>query len=171
MRIIKLGTKCRDIATGLPGTVTLLHINMDLHLNYLFQPEGTNPETGLPSDKIPLGIARLDLPDDCYVEIDLPTEVLGSQATDSASGFSGMAVDIVLYINGCIHLVLQPPGVLPKTNAPIKKTEFSILQCTGEKIPVLTPAEKDKEKQERPSPTGDEFQEFIPREAGGLPQS
>jgi len=160
IQAIRLGTVCKDRATDLKGTLTHWLLDMDQTITYLFQPEGINPENGQPVAKISLEQARLEVPQNSLEEIDVPFEILGSTVTDKASGFSGMAVDFVRHVNGCFHVVIQPKGVLPKTNSPIGKADFDLRQCSGDKIPEFKPAEVDKSRKDYPSPTGDTLDAF-----------
>lgn len=155
IRTLKLGVPCIDKATELEGQCTHWIMGTDEHINYLFQPKGINPETGHPVDKIHLNGARIEAPEEAYELVDVPVEVLGTQVTDDASGFTGMAISLVQHIHGCFHVQIQPSGRLPKTNSAAERADFSILQCSGEAIPKLSEKEKTEEKGKRPSPTGD----------------
>jgi hypothetical protein len=159
---IKLGTECKDKATELVGTVTHWLLDMGLRVDYVFQPLGLNPENGQPVDKLVIEKERLIYPADGMEEVDVPFEILGTVVTNKSSGFHGMAVGFVCHLNGCLHIVIQPPGTLPKTNSPIRKAEFDIRECRGEKIPEPTPSERKKSTKENPSPTGDRFEEYMP---------
>lgn len=153
--IIKLGSNCHDPVTGLDGAVTHLQIEMNHHIWYCFQPRGLDRETLQPIKRMWVADGRLtggkliDTPD-------LPVEALNTVAEDTASGFSGTAVAMTMHIDGCVHLQLQPPGVIEKTGAPIDPADFNILRLTGPGIPVLTEAEKDESRASKPSPGPDE---------------
>ena len=156
-----LGTVCRDKATNLTGTLTHWHCDMGQKIMYLFQPKGLNPEDGQPLDKIQIGIDRLDgIAPENVEEVEIPFEILGTTISDKASGFSGMAVAFIRHLNGCFHVYIQPSGVLEKTKQPIKLHEFDLRACEGEKITEMTKSELKKSKIERPSPTGDRFEDF-----------
>jgi hypothetical protein len=159
IQVIKLGTVCTDKATELQGTLTHWCLDMDHRIDYLFQPQGLNPKDGRPIDKILVEQARLELPDGGFEDVDVPVKILGTQVTDKASGFSGMAVSFVRHINGCFHVAIQPKGRLPETNAPIRRMEFDLRGCIGEAIEQQSPEELEQSKEERPSPTGDSFPE------------
>jgi hypothetical protein len=163
IKTIKLGTVCKDKATTLEGTLTHWQCDMGGRIDYLFQPTGINPDDGQPVRKIALEPERLEVPPDSHEEIDVPFEILGSLVRDKASGFAGMAVCFVRHINGCFHVGIQPPGVLAKTQSPIRKCEFDLRECAGEKIPVLTPEEKKRSEEQNPSPTDDKFEESLPK--------
>jgi hypothetical protein len=162
IRVIKLGTVCTDKATGLTGTLTHWLLNMDKEIAYLFQPRGISPENGQPVSRFNLGPVRLELPENAFETVDVPFEILGSIVTDKASEFTGMAVEFVRHINGCFHVIIQPRGVLEKTNSPIQKLDFDLRRCSGEKIIELTPAEIDRSKKTHPSPTGSVLDTFRP---------
>jgi len=162
INVVKLGTVCTDKATGLTGTLTHWIYDMGHRHDYLFQPQGINSDDGQPLGKLFLELARLVLPPDSMETIDVPEEILGSQVTDKASGFSGMAVNFVRHINGCFHVTIQPSGVLPKTNGPVRKAEFDLRGCSGEKIIEMTEAERAQSQVKNPSPAGDVPERFQP---------
>lgn len=168
VRTLKLSTKCRDKATMLKGTVTHWICNMGGNITYIFQPEGTNPEDGQPVHKISLEIERLDdLPprSECFEEIAVPSQILGSIVTDNASGFTGTAVSFLRHMNGCFHVFIQPAGVVTKTNTPINKMDFDLRQCTGEKIAEMKASELTLSRTARPSPINVTLATDMPSEA------
>lgn len=162
LRVIKLGTVCTDKATKLKGTVTHWLCNMGKRIDYLFQPEGLNPEDGQPVKKIILEEERLGVSPEYFEEVEIPFEILGTHVTSKASGFSGMAVEFVRHINGCFHVVIQPSGVLNKTNSPVLKTDFDLRECTGDMITKMDEEQLKTSKENTPSPTGDTFDKCVP---------
>lgn len=161
IKVLKLGTVCKDRATQLEGTLTHWVFDMDQRVEYIFQPRGLN-EHGAPLDRLLFGLARLEVKDTDFEVVDIPFEILGSQVTDKASGFTGMAVEFIRHINGCFHVVIQPAGVVEKTKAPIRKHEFDLRQCAGEKIKVMTESELAQSKVDKPSPDGDLPRKDVP---------
>jgi len=153
IRVLKLGTECLDKATGLKGTLTHWIFDMSQRVDYIFQPKGLDEE-GMPINRIIICEQRLQVTDSDWEEISIPFDILGTEVTDKASGFKGMAVEFVRHINGCFHVAIQPKGTLKKTNKPIKKLEFDLRGCTGKKITELSKDEFEKSKQEKPSPCG-----------------
>lgn len=164
VRVLKLGTKCRDKATELEGTLTHWVLSMGKGIYYLFQPEGLNEE-GQPVNKLILESARLEVGDSDFEEVEVPFEILGTTVTDKSSGFTGMAVDFIRHINGCFHVGIQPKGRLPKTNAPIRKCEFDLRECAGDMIAELSKVELEKSRAQKPSPTGDDCNRVVPVES------
>ncbi|MEI6304516.1 MAG: hypothetical protein WCP09_00650 [Candidatus Taylorbacteria bacterium] len=162
LKVIKLGTVCKDNATDLNGTVTHWICNMGKRIDYLFQPPGTNPDDGQPLKKIILEEERLKLSDDQFEEVEIPFEILGTEVINNASGFNGMAVEFVRHVNGCFHVVIQPKGVLRKTNSPIHKAEFDLRECSGKMIAKMNEEELKKSKEKNPSPTNDSFEKWRP---------
>lgn len=152
IRVLKLGTVCKDTATGLTGTLTHWYINMARTVEYLLQPKELNPDDGHPVKKLMLETERLLVTENDFEEVEIPFEILGSIVTNKSSGFTGTAVCFVRHINGCFHVSIQPKGLLPKTNCPIKPGEFDLRDCEGEKIPVLTAKEKSESETAEPSP-------------------
>jgi hypothetical protein len=163
IKVLKLGSVCKDTATTLTGTLTHWAINIGQRIDYLLQPPGTNPDDGQPLKKINLELERLETTEDQFEEVEVPFEILGTIVTDKASGFTGMAIAFVRHINGCFHVVIQPSGRLPKTGASIKHTDFDLRGCAGDKIPELTQGELATSKVEQPSPTDAHFEEKYSR--------
>ncbi len=159
-KVIKLGTVCIDKATELKGTLTHWVINMEGYINYLFQPKGLNEE-GQPMDPIYLGVKRLDVKESDFETVEVPFDIIGTKVTDKASGFSGMAVEFVRYLNGCFHVSIQPKGINPTTKITIQKRDFDLRSCTGKKIVELSKPKLAESKKRAPSPTGKIFH-FIP---------
>ena len=157
IRVLKLGTVCKDTATGLTGTLTHWYINMAKHIEYLLQPKALNPDDGHPVKKLLVEVERLQVTEKDFEEVEVPFEILGSIVTNKSSGFTGTATCFVRHINGCFHVNIQPKGLLPKTRNPIKPGEFDLRDCEGKMIPVLTPEEQKKSKKDHPSPADTDF--------------
>lgn len=152
VKVLKLGVECGEKATGLMGTLTHWVINMGGVVDYVFQPKGLNEE-GQPLKKLYLCLERLSVKEVNFETVEVPFEILGTQVTDRASGFNGMAIAFVRHFNGCFHVDIQPRGTLPKTGAPISSHDFDLRCCTGEKIIELTKPQLKKSRAERPSPS------------------
>lgn len=152
IRVLKLGTVCKDVATELTGTLTHWYLNMAKTVEYLLQPKELNPDDGQPVKRLILEAERLQVIEDDFEEVEVPFDILGSIVTSKSSGFTGTAVCFVRHMNGCFHVSIQPKGLLPKTKCPIKPAEFDLRDCEGEKIPMLTPLEKKKSEADHPSP-------------------
>lgn len=157
IEVIKLGSPCRDKATGLKGAVTHWLYDMGHRIDYVFQPKGLNEETGQPVDILVLEAERLEISPKCFELAEIDEDILGSQVTDEMTGFKGMAVGFVRHTHGCFHVQIQPKGRLPKSNDPVKKREFDLRFCTGKKIKKMKPDELEKSTKEKPSPTGNVF--------------
>jgi hypothetical protein len=151
IRALKLGTECQDRASGLTGTLTHWMMDMGQRIEYVFQPKGLNEE-GQPLKRIALCAERLMVTESDFEPVQVPFEVLGTEATDKASGFTGMAVAFVRHINGCFHIEIQPQGMLAGKNIPIRSNEFDIRGCVGPMIPVLTVEQQDQSQRQAPSP-------------------
>lgn len=153
LRVLKLGTECRDKATGLKGTLTHWMVNMGRNITYIFQPIGLDEE-GQPVDKLWVERERLDIGEDSFETVEVPFEILGTFVRDKPSGFEGMAVEFVRHINGCFHVVIQPKGKSPKTHNHIRRHDFDLRECTGKMIVQLSQADLKRSQQEKPSPSG-----------------
>lgn len=153
IRVLKLGTVCSDKATELTGTLTHWIVDMGKGVKYIFQPKGLNDE-GFPVKKLILEEARLNVKTEDFEEVDIPFEILGTNVTDKATGFTGMGVEFVRHINGCFHVCIQPKGILEKTKTHVGKCEFDLRGCTGPKIIELSEKELRESQEKEPSPTG-----------------
>jgi hypothetical protein len=127
-----------------------LQLEMDLSLHYHFQPKGLNPETGQPVRAMWIKESRIK--GGKVVNVDFPTEMLGSIVTDKASGFKGTVTALILHISGCMHALIQPKTVVKKTKAPVEAMDIDIRRLSGVKVPKLTVAEKKKSIKKKPSP-------------------
>ncbi len=154
INVIKLGTEATGIASGIKGMVTHLFMDIDQRVRYYFQPRGLSPETGQPIPGAWVPANRLSVYNDqsCCENVRLPVEALGTIATDTASGFTGMVISVTLHISGCVHLLLQPAKTLEKTGAAVESCDFDIRRLTGKAIPKLTEAERQADQTAKPSP-------------------
>ncbi|GEM_PF-744323 len=166
--VLKLGSVCIDKATGLQGTVTHWFLDMGKQVAYLFEPYGINPEDGQPVKKFLVELERLVTTENQFEEVEVPFEIIGSIVKHKASGFTGMAIAFVRHTHGCFHVTVQPKGVLPRTNSPIKHAEFDLRECSGEKIEEMNAEQLQKSKEEQPSPTGDRFERELPSTDGPI---
>jgi len=163
IKVLKLGTVCRDKATKLEGTLTHWVIDMGQRVYYLFQPKGLNDDCQ-PLSKLFFEGERLDIKESDFEIVDVPFEIIGSTVTNKSSGFTGMAVGFIRHINGCFHVEIQPEGTSPKTKMPIRKCDFDLRDCIGDKIVELPKPELAESKVRTPSPTGDTVERPLPRD-------
>jgi hypothetical protein len=151
LRTLKLGTVCQDRATLLTGTLTHWLCDMDHCLQYLFQPRGLDND-GVPIKCLVLELSRLVVKEDDFEEVEVPFEILGTEVTDTATTFQGMAVEFIRHINGCFHVMIQPTGRNESTKQPFKKLDFDLRRCTGPKIIEFSEKELAKSIEKKPSP-------------------
>lgn len=161
LKVLKLGTECRDKATDLRGTLTHWIINMSERVIYIFQPKGLD-DNGQPVKKLLLEEKRLEIKESDFETVEIPFEILGSNVTDKPSGFTGMGIEFVRHINGCFHVVIQPKGISSKTKMPIESCDFDLRQCTGKKIVEMSEEKLKESKKKRPSPAGDYIRRKLP---------
>jgi hypothetical protein len=153
MKIIKPGSVVTDKGTGLKGMITHVVMEMGNTILYIFQPPGINPEDGQPVGRLWVVAGRLeggemiDLPD--FIDL----SILGTEATDEASGFSGIITNLTLHISGCVHAAVQPQKKHPKNGGRIDACDFDLRRLTGPKLKKLTESEREKSQRERPSPS------------------
>src|ERR1051325_7946972 len=151
--MFKLGTMVTDNVTGLKGMLTHYHVEGDSQ-NYSFQPHGLNPKTQEPVEGMWIAPDRIR----DGVESPVPSQfksainVLGSEVQDQGSGFKGIAVAAILHISGCVHLDIQPPGVVKETGEPIKRHNFDIRRLKGKAVKQMSAAESEVHQEQRPSP-------------------
>jgi hypothetical protein len=150
--MFKLGEIVEDKATGTKGMLTHFTVQSDGSEWYNFQPKLLNKDTGQPVKGIWLTGDRVvggtEIP-----RPELPIEVLGSVATDNGTKFSGTCISIILHINGCVHLNIQPKG-LTKDGNPIEYRDFDVRRCTGKMIKPVKERELEESRKAKPSPEG-----------------
>lgn len=152
MRILtyELGVMVTDIITKTKGMLTHLEVEMDESVRYIYQPHGLNPKTGGPVDRIVINEARVG--DGKVITMDVPMEILGTEAEDIATGFKGKIVSLVYHINGCLHVTIKPSGVLAETGSTIEPNDFDIRRVKGEKITPFGVKKMKKDIEKKPSP-------------------
>lgn len=148
--MIPLGTIVKDSATGLKGMLIHMLVAQDRRQYYNFQPSGVDSETGKALKAHWLVADRL-LHKGELIESDLPLEVLATEATDEATGISGMVVDLTQHISGCAHITIQPKGTI-KNGQARPFIDVDIRRCTGKAITSLTKQERTVSERKRPSP-------------------
>jgi hypothetical protein len=153
--MFKLGTMVKDTVTGLEGMLTHLHVEGEGgHVLYNFQPRGLNPKTQEPVDDMWIAPNRIkgatEVPES--PQLSEAMKALNTEVEDQASGFKGIAVAAILHINGCVHLDVQPPGVVAETGKAIKRNDFDIRRLKGKAIKPLTEAQYEKSVAASPSP-------------------
>lgn len=148
--MLKLGTIVTDTVSQMKGMLTHYIIDTSLNENYIFQPKGLNPKDGQPVKSTWLDEKRIkDGVKDANVA--LPFNILGTQATDKASGYEGTIIQLTLHINGCVHATLKAKGKTEEGNS-IDSVEIDIRRLKGPQIPKLTKSALEKSKVNKPSP-------------------
>ena len=151
LKLIELGTKVEDKASGIEGMLT--HVQLcDQTVHYLFQPKGISPETGQPVK--PDWITEDRVKGGKKIDMDIPMEILSTIVTDKASGYKGYVIALTRHINGCVHALVQAKGTVKATGNLIEPTDFDIRRLSGRKIPKLTQTQKKKSEKKHPSPAG-----------------
>lgn len=159
MKIYKLGSIVKDLATKQSGMLTSLHIHTDQSLMYSLQPNEINPTDGLPVNSFWIAPNRIKT-DQAQVEIDLPLEVLGTEVIDKATGLKGTAIVLIVHISGCVHVDVQPTGVLKTTKEKIATYNLDIRRLKGKAIKELTETQLEQSRKTNPSPTS--YKPYIP---------
>ena len=149
--LIELGSMVTDTATGIKGMLTHYRMEMNNQYWYAFQPSSLHPDTGLPVNSTWIVESRIKGGTD-IIGIELPTDIIGSEVEDLATGFKGTVISMILHLNGCIHVDIQPKGVNSKTGAAMEIENLDIRRLKGKKIPKLTKEELRSSRQKDPSP-------------------
>lgn len=153
--MFKLGVKMKDKFSGLEGCLTHLQIqgSPDKPIFwYNFQPAKLNPETGLPVDTTWITEERVKDCEEIPLLNHIPLQTLRTKAKDTITGFSGTVTAIIIHINGCVHLSLQPKGSSSKSGSVAQSCDFDIRVLEGPSIPRMTEEEKEISKRKTPSP-------------------
>lgn len=149
--MLKLGTTVIDKTTGQSGMLTHAQIEKNGNLYYNFQPRGLHPKTGEPLDD--RWLVDSNVLNGIEIEMpSIPIDILGSTATDSASGYAGIVVSLRLHLNGCVHCSLQSNTILEETGNVPRSIDFDIRRLTGDKIKSLTDSEFEDSIENNPSP-------------------
>lgn len=151
--MLKLGTQVRNKLTRQEGTLTLLQIETNGNEYYAFQPKAINPKDGLPVAA--KWYVESDFEGGVHVDgPNIPEGLLGSEATDSASGLKGKVSSVRLHINGCFHASIQSDRILPETGTVPDAYDVDIRRLVGSKVPVYTEKSLEESREKNPSPEG-----------------
>jgi len=151
MLVYDLGKMVTDKASELEGMLTHAQFSEGGEIAYLFQPKGLNPEDGQPVKSMWL-IGENRIKGGTKTDLPIPLELIGTVATDKATGFKGKIIHLTLHISGCLHALIQPRGHVKKTGAMIEPCDFDIRRLSGRKIPKLTASQLKKSQKKKPSP-------------------
>lgn len=148
--IVVLGEEVIDKATDQKGILTLAVINMDHRVNYAFQPAKLNKQTGTPAKTYWVSEAQLE----GYFKEDteFPLNLLGSEVQDECTGYKGVATELVLHINGCIHVYIQSKEPIPETGETANPIELDIRRLKGAELKTLSRSELKESRKQKPSP-------------------
>lgn len=153
-----LNVPVTDKFTNQLGILSLVILRSDGSLHYGFSPARLHEKKGVPasidwitSDRVQAveghDLTLEDLGDEMW------EKVLGTIVTDTNTGFTGVAVELVKYINGCVHFNIQAEGLNEKSER-VPLQNFDIRQLKGDAIPKKTAEEVKESKKTHPSPIG-----------------
>lgn len=77
--------------------------------------------------------------------------MLGTLVQDKATSFRGIAINLLLHLNGCVHVVVKPKGKL-QNNESIASGNFDLRRLKGSAIPKLSKKQLQDSKLEEPGP-------------------
>lgn len=158
-KMFELNKMVTDKVTGIKGMLTHVQFYGDGIVHYIFQPGALNPETGAPVTRHWLIPGRIE--GGVKVSVPkIPVKAFGTEAKDKCTGFKGKVISFIIHPDGCLHVELQPEGVVVKTGSKREAVEFDIRRLEGEALTPLSEEEYKKSIKERPSPAG--FATFSP---------
>jgi hypothetical protein len=132
----EIGVQCLDFVTDVSGMVIKNYIIGVEPENVLvisvFQPHGVNRKTARPLKSIKIDPYRLRPLH--WVQIDMPMDILGTEATDMSSGLKGTIVAIAQMPEKRVSVLIQPKGVRDEDWEVAPGIEVDIARCSG---PVL----------------------------------
>lgn len=147
--MLKLGTMVSDIATGIKGMLTHYVIDMSENENYVFQPHSLDLD-GQPTKPVWLDEKRIK--GAVKENINLPLEILGTNATDRATGYKGMIIMLTYHENGCVHGTLKAKGTNSQGSS-IDTVDIDIRRLEGPAIKKMTEKQRKDSKIKKPSPS------------------
>ena len=147
--ILELGEMVVDSVTQLSGMLTVLSLDADDNEFYFFQPALISPETEHPVDGFWIGKSRIKGSKE--VSVELPMHVMSTTLSDKATGFSGKAIQLYYYLNGCVHVEIKPAGLIAKTGQPIPAREFDLRRLKGNALEEISKEEMEESKTKTPS--------------------
>jgi hypothetical protein len=147
VKMLKLGVNIKSLIGGDEGHLTTFMVMEDKSVRYIFQPNAII-DNKLAPNRCAME-TEFDLKQVEVLSVELPIEILGTVATDKFSKMTGVITQICVYMNGCIHIWLQPNGIT-KEGQLIDAANFSILDVEGPKITEKTIHSINTEKKLRP---------------------
>lgn len=152
INVFKLRSIVKDTATGKSGMITHSIHFPDGSVRYLFQPTGLDNETREPLKLISIDCTRINKSKPPQEEIEIPFEIFGTLVIDTASGYTGIATQIIRHMHGCLHVLVQSQETT-KSGHPVEACEFNYIQLKGKAIPKESEEVKEKSRKDKPSPT------------------
>lgn len=149
MKTFVLGKMVEDTVTKTKGMLTHMLLTMGGDVQYIYQPRGINPATGIPVDKIMIHSSRVKGGEE--QETDVPMQILGTEAEDIATGYKGTIIGLVYHLDGCLHVEIKPAGILESGDT-IGAQEFDIRRVKGKSIKSLSDKELKESIKKTPSP-------------------
>lgn len=146
---IALGSKAKDTVTGLNGIITHLVFLSQNSFQYTFVPEGLNKETNRPLYSHHMEPWRIEGKE--MEDIDVPVELIGTNAEEENSGFKGVIAALTVHVNKCVHAAIQPKE-LDKEGEPVRDCDFDLRRLKGPAIKKMTKEELKTSHKEKPSP-------------------
>ena len=107
MEIFELGKTVKDKVTGMEGHLSHALINPE-HVTYLFQPKNVIAESGKMAEDIHMPAWRVS--GGKKVTGEVPVEILTKTVEDRTLGVKGIALQIAIHLNGCVHVWVQQKG-------------------------------------------------------------
>lgn len=132
---IKLGMEVEDLSSGLKGIVDAKTYSMYGSLRVSVQPRGDGSE--LKSGWIIDAVSVKVINDKPIIEVREPSEdespiKLGDKVRCTVTGFEGIAINRVVYLNGCVHFTIQEKykkdGMVQQEPPTFKQSEKALIK-------------------------------------------
>lgn len=122
---VELGVSAKHIINGVEGIATCKSVSLNGTVQYAIMPDGTLPD-GKPYDQMwyDEGMLSRTETNACAVVEASKTDIVLGNTVEHLSGFVGVALERVEYINGCVFI-----GIMPKTEDPNKLPEMQYVPC------------------------------------------
>lgn len=159
--MIQLGNIAHDKLTGFHGTISSRHEHLSGMIQYGLSPQIKKGSVELPDantfDECILVVDKAGIAKELPKIDDTVTIKLGEEVEDIVSGFRGIAVEIVTFINGCVYVQITSKTAKDKDGKPTRLfLSHRQLKIVGSGLTAKAPETQKlaEEIAKRPSPGG-----------------
>lgn len=150
LEVLELGTIVEDTISQTKGMLTHRVVTSGPQIEYIYQPSGLNPKTGIPVKTIWLPKGRII--GGVVETLDIPIDLIGTEAEDIATGYKGLIAGLTYHIGNCLHVSIATPGICKDTGAVYDSLECDIRRVRGQKITEMNKPERKAAQIKTPSP-------------------